>query len=148
MSYTEEKETDFVVVKEDYSRFLCKDGTLIKAKIVVKKIFFHPQKTPEGYPVGVGLDTSNSVSALVPDALKRDPSAESWNPQIDKGEEIPFDEQQVQTQEYVTPDGFRITVRPVVTKILRYGKYNARREPVYSVNIQAITNIDKMESTA
>lgn len=46
-----------------------------------------------------------------------------------------------------TPDGFGITVKPVVTKIFRYNKYNVYSEPIYNVNVQAITNIDKIEST-
>jgi hypothetical protein len=148
MSQFEGREADFVVVKEDYSRFLCKDGTIIKAKIVVKKIFFHPQKTPEGYPMSVALDAINVAVAVVPESLKRTPSKELYNPLTDKGKEISFDEQQVHIQEYITPDGFRVTVKPVVTKIMKYDKYNVYGEPIYNVNIQAITNIEKMASTA
>jgi hypothetical protein len=144
MSQFEGREADFVVVKEDYSRFLCKDGTIIKAKIVVKKIFFHP----EGYPMSVALDAINVAVAVVPESLKRTPSKELYNPLTDKGKEISFDEQQVHIQEYITPDGFRVTVKPVVTKIMKYDKYNVYGEPIYNVNIQAITNIEKMASTA
>ncbi len=147
MSVIDSKEVDFVVLKEDYSRFLVHDGTCIKAKIVVKKIFFNPQKTPEGYPVGISVDTFNAVSAVVPQSLKRQPSTEQMNPQKDKGEEVKFEEQKVEIQEYMTPDGFKITVKPIITKILKYDKYNNYGEPTYSVVLQAITNIEKIEST-
>lgn len=140
------KDVDFIVLKEDYSRYLVNDGTIIKAKIVVKKILFNPQLTPEGYPQGVAVDTINAVSAMVPHGLKRSPSPEQWNPMTEKGEEMKFDEQSIQLQEYMTPDGFKITVKPVVTKIFKYNKYNSYGEPAYNINIQAITNIEKIES--
>jgi hypothetical protein len=142
------KDVDFVVLKEDYSRYLVSDGTIIKAKIVVKKILFNPQLTPEGYPQSVAVDTINAVSAMVPHGLKRNPTQEPWNPMTEKGEEMKFDEQSIQLQEYMTPDGFKITVKPVVTKIFKYSKYNNYGEPTYNINIQAITNIEKIESTA
>jgi hypothetical protein len=142
------KDVDFVVLKEDYSRYLVSDGTIIKAKIVVKKILFNPQLTPEGYPQSVAVDTINAISAMVPHGLKRNPTQEPWNPMTEKGEEMKFDEQSIQLQEYMTPDGFKITVKPVVTKIFKYNKYNNYGEPAYNINIQAITNIEKIESTA
>lgn len=143
----ESQEVDFVVLSEDYSRYLVSDGTIIKAKVVVRKIFFNPQKTPEGYPAGVGVDTMNAIAAIVPAAQRRKPSTEQFNPQVDKGTEIKFEEQEVKTQEYMTTNGFRITIRPVVTKIFKYQKVNNYGEPIYNLVIQSITNIEKIEST-
>lgn len=144
----EMKEVDFVVLKEDYSRFiLIADGTILKAKAVVKKIFFHPQKTPEGYPASMAVDTTNIISSIVPPSSKRQPSPEPWNPQRDRGEEVEFNEQKIEVQEYMTPDGFRVTVKPVLTKVLKYSKFNEFGEPIYGLTMQAITNIEKIEST-
>lgn len=148
MSTVEMKEVDFVVLKEDYSRFiLITDGTVVKAKAAVKKIFFHPQKTPEGYPASIMIDTMNIISSLVPASAKRAPSPEPWNPQTDRGEEVEFNEQKIEIQEYMTPDGFRVTVKPVITKILKYSKFNNFGEPIYGITMQTITNIEKIEST-
>ena len=147
MSTVEMKEVDFVVLKEDYSRFLISDGTIMKVKAPVRKIFFHPQKTPEGYPVSMSVDSINFMSAMVPPASKRPASTEPWNPQIDKGEEMKFDEQKIENQEYMTPDGFRITVKPTITKVLKYQKFNNHGEPIYGIIIQIIMNIEKIEST-
>ena len=147
MAMVESQEVDFVVLSEDYSRYLVSDGTIIKAKVVVRKIFFNPQKTPEGYPAGVGVDTMNAIAAIVPSAQRRKPSMEQFNPQLDKGTETKFEEQEVKTQEYMTTNGFRITIRPVVTKIFKYQKVNNYGEPIYNLVIQSITNIEKIEST-
>ncbi len=147
MSVIDSQEADFVVMSEDYSRFLLNDGTTIKAKVVVRKIFFSPQKTPEGYPASIGLDTMNAVAAIVPVAQRRPPNMEPVNFQVEKGTEIKFEEMDVKIQEYMTTSGFRITVKPIVTKVFKYGKANQYGEPIYNVVIQSITNIEKIDST-
>ena len=48
----------------------------------------------------------------------------------------------------MTTNGFKISVRPVLTKVFKYDKYNHLGEPLYNVTLQAITNIDKIETTA
>ena len=134
----EMQEVDFIVLKEDYSRFtLINDGTVLKAKIVVKKIFFHHKKT-SGYPASITLDTMNVVSSVP----HKSPSPEPWNPQ-DIGNEVGFTEQKINTQEYMTSNGFRVTVKPVLTKVLKYSKFNMFGESIYGLTIQAITNIKK-----
>ena len=142
------EEIDFVVLNEDYSRFLVHDGTIIRAKVVVKKIFFATQKTPEGYPAGISLDSINVVAAIVPPGNRGQPSVEPFDVTREKGEEKKFEEQETRTQEYMTTNGFKISVKPVVTKVFRYQKYNNYGEPIYNVIMQAITNIDKVTSTA
>lgn len=142
------QEVDFAVIGEDYNRFLLNDRTILKAKIVLKKIFFTSLKTPEGYPLNTAFDSLNVVTALVHQSLRKQPSAEPYNPQQDKGTEIKFEEQQSKEQEYMTTNGFRLYIRPVLTKVFRYDKYNMFGEPLYNASLQAITRIDKIESTA
>lgn len=142
------QEVDFVVLSEDYSRWVVHDGTIIKAKIVIRKIFFMPQLTPEGYPAGFFFDSVNAVAAIVPPSLRSNPSSELFNPQVEKGQEMPFEEQDIKKQEYMTTNGFRITLKPTVTKVFRYSKNNAYGEPVYNVILQSISNIHKIETTA
>ena len=115
---------------------------------MVKKIFFHPQTTPEGYPKSYGVDSVNITSALVPSSLKRQPSSEPWDPDRDMGEEMRFDEQKAGIQEYMTHDGFRVTLRPVLTKVFKYQKFNNFGEPIYSVQMQTITNVEKTTNAA
>ncbi len=141
-------EMDFVVMKEDYSRYLLSDGTILKVKIVVKKVFRTADLTPQGYPNSVSIDSFNAVVAMVQQSQKRKPSKERWDPTRDKGEEIKFEPQEEKWQEYMTADGFRILVKPVMTKVIKYSKYNDFSEPVYSATIQAITNMEKLSSTA
>jgi hypothetical protein len=141
------EDVDFAVLREDYSRYLVHDGTVLKIKIVVRKILFTSERTPEGYPANMALDTLNIAVAIVPPTLRRPPSAEPYDPKRDVGKEQQFMEQQVATQEYMTTNGYRITVRPVLTKVLKYDKYNNLGEPIYNTAIQAITNIEKIATT-
>ena len=139
---------DFVVMKEDYSRYLIHDGTTLKVKIVVRKIFKQGDISPQGYPAAVGIDPQNVLSAIVPPGLKRPPSKEQFDPTKDVGEEVKFEAQEEKWQEYMTPDGFKVSVKPVVTKIFKYKKYNAFGEPIYNAIVQSITNVEKIETTA
>ena len=148
MSSYELKEVDFRVIKEDFSRYMLEDGTTIKIKIVLRRVFFSPINTPEGYPTDSAYDTANAaVGVSVPQKLKRSPSSEPFNPLVDKGEEINFREQEINEQEYVTDNGFRIFIKPIITKVFRYNKYNQLGEPIYNVMSQQISNVEKMQST-
>lgn len=140
-------ETDFVVMKEDYSRYLVHDGTILKVKIVVRKILRSSDFTPQGYPSTINVDSMNAVVAIVPLSLKREASKEEFEPNIDVGEEVGFDPQEEKWQEYMTNEGLKILVKPVVTKVIRYKKYNNFGEPIYAATVQAITNISKLGST-
>jgi hypothetical protein len=141
-------EMDFAVMAEDYSRYLLQDGTTLKVKIVVRKIFRTAEITPQGYPASLSIDSVNAVAAIVPPSLKGAPSKERFDPTKDVGEEIKFDPIEEKWQTYMTPEGYKILVKPVLTKVIKYKKYNQYGEPIYSAVIQAITNIEKITSTA
>lgn len=78
------EEVDFIVISEDYSRYLVHDGSILKLKIVIRKILFTPQRTPEGYPASVNVDAINVVTAIVPPGNRREPSVDPFNPQKKK----------------------------------------------------------------
>jgi hypothetical protein len=142
------EEVDFVVINEDYSRYLVHDGSILKVKIVVRKILFAAQRTPEGYPAAVNVDAINIATAIVPPGNRREPSVEPFDATKDKGEEKRFEEQEVKKQEYMTTNGFRVTIKPVLTKVFRYEKFNNFGEPIYTTAMQSIINIDKITNTA
>ena len=141
-------EMDFVVVSEDYSRYLVKDGSTLKVKIVVRKIMRMGLITAQGYPTNLGLDAFNVITSMVPPGLKAEPSKEPWNPVTDVGTELKFEPIEEKWQEYITHDGYKVLVKPVVTKVIRYDKYNEFGEPIYSATVQTIMNIERFASTA
>lgn len=138
-------DTDFTIVNEDWSRYLVEDGTLIKVRIVVNKILHSVDRSPIGYP-NFSIASNNLVSALVPPRLKKEPSKERFDPRKDMGQEMKFEAIQENWQEYHTTEGFKISVKPVVTKIVRYMKYNVFGEPIYNIpNVQNILNAERIK---
>jgi hypothetical protein len=144
MASEELREVDFSIIKEDYSRFILDDGTKIKAKIVVRKIFISTQSTAEGYPIQTGFDIMHIAVATVPRDLRREPSPQPVNLQNEVGEEIHSVKEEILEQQYDTENGFRITIKPILTKAFRYNKYDMYGDPMYNVSLQQITNIDKL----
>jgi hypothetical protein len=138
-------DTDFTIVNEDWSRYLVEDGATIRLRIVVYKILRTSEKDQLGYPT-FSIASNNVVGALVPPHMKKEPSQEPFDPKKDLGKEMKFETFQETWQEYHTTDGFKVLIKPVVTKIIKYLKYNSFGEPIYNLpNIQHILNIEKIQ---
>ena len=98
-----------------------------------------------GYTI-IAVSTVNIVCAIVPEHLKKQPDATRIDPSVDRPVEIDFSVPVEVWQEYHTADGFRVLLRPVVTKVQKYEKYNGFGEPIYSVgNIQQIMDIKRIK---
>lgn len=139
-------EIDFQVVKEEYTRYLLDDRTLLKVKIPATKMIESDMIDATGYP-SIAVNTTSIVCAIVPEHLKKEPSSTGINPSVDRPVEVNFSMSEEVWQEYHTKDGYKILVRPVVTKVLKYDKYNTFGEPIYSVgNIQQIIDIKHIKS--
>ena len=134
------KEVDFMVLKEDWSRYLLNDGTELRVRIIVKKIV-ETGRGDMGYP-NLGTEAMNAVSAMCPDRMKRPPSA-SFNPQADPHTEVKFTATEEKWQEYQMTNGYKLLVKPVLTKVFKYDKYNTFGEPIYTTVIQSILNVEK-----
>ena len=108
------------MLKEDWSRFLrLSDGFQLKIRVVTVDLFRTVQLSPTGYP-DMSVASENVISAIVPDRLKRMPSTEPFHPETDIADELTFEEMEVKQQEYLTPDGFKVTIKPVLQKVFRY----------------------------
>ena len=134
------KEVDFMVLKEDWSRYLLNDGTELRVRIVVRKII-ETGMGEMGYP-NLAIESMNAVSAMCPDRMKRPPST-SFNPQTDPYIEIKFTTREENWQEYQTTSGYKLLVKPVLVKVFKYEKYNNIGEPIYNTSIQSILNVEK-----
>ncbi len=69
------------------------DGTRLFVRMAVRKILRTPELGDTGYP-DVTMESTNIVTAYVPDWLKRQPSIPPYDPRVDKGEEIRFEAQE------------------------------------------------------
>lgn len=141
-------EIDFRVVKEEYTRYLLEDRTLLKVKIPAIKMIESDTVDHTGYPV-IGVNTTNIVCAIVPEHMKKKPTDTGVGHSLDNPAEIDFSMTEEVWQEYHTKDGYRVLIKPVVTKVHKYNNYNEFGEPIYSVgNIQKILDIKQMKPNA
>lgn len=137
-------EIDFQVIKEEYTRYLLEDRTVLKVKIPAIKMIESETVDAAGYPT-IAVNTTNIVCAIVPDHLKKKPTGTDVDPFVDRPTELDFSVTDEVWQEYHTMDGYKILIRPIVTKVLKYEKYNAFGEPIYLVgNIQQILDIKRI----
>ena len=141
-----EKEVDFEVLEEPWARYKLKDGTTIRLRIPVVKIFESLKKGPLGYP-NFRIASQSLVSALVPETLKGEPSDTKEVKPEDYIEESKIIQRLEETwQRYKTEDGWIIKVKPFVRKIFKSNKYNNEGEPIYSVDWQVIIDVEKSSS--
>src|ERR1700712_2180695 len=104
---------DFVILKEDWSRYRIDDGSIMKVRVAVIDIYRSIQTSNTGYPE-LQYISQNLVSAIVPEKLRGIPSIQPVDIQNDIPEELRFEELEIKDQEYITPDGFKIIIKPVL----------------------------------
>ncbi len=137
---------DFVILKEDWSRYRIDDGSIMKVRVAVIDIYRSIQTSNTGYPE-LQYISQNLVSVIVPEKLRGIPSIQPVDTQNDIPEELRFEELEIKDQEYITPDGFKIIIKPVLQKIFEYNKFNGTGEPVYQATMHSIPNIEKIRNT-
>ena len=140
MSYPQE--FDFDVIKENYTRWRVSDRTVIKAKFVLRKFSQIGEIDPLTKIPGFAIDKANIAVAMVPDSLKNYANKGMVISGSGVGEMLDVEPINEDWQEYRIANGFKLSLRPVITKVFRYNKYDALGEPIYEIsNIQMITDL-------
>ena len=143
MSYP--KEFDFDVIKEDYTRWRVSDKTLLKTKLVLRKFLQLGDIDPTTQTPEFAIDKIDVVAAIVPDSLKNY-SDEKPVTTGGVGDMLEVEQINDDWQEYRIANGFKLSLRPVITKVLRHNRYNSLREPIYQVtNMQMITDLTPLK---
>ncbi|MDI9609868.1 MAG: hypothetical protein QXU31_08405 [Archaeoglobaceae archaeon] len=137
------RELDFKTIREEWMHIHLEDGTLIRFKSVLTRVFDTGQRDPVGEPI-YRIDSQNVVVAKAPDELKGTPSefvppiqeiAKKRRPTAVKIRAIVGDD----WNEYELEDGSRIKIKTIVTKVLRLdGFYDAYGNPVYIIQSQMV----------
>jgi len=145
MSITIE-DVDFDIINEKWSYFKLKDGTLLRGRVIIRKIVrkgFHPI----GYP-NYDIDYTIVYSARVPKEFLREPSSkapkiikENVEAEFNYPDDIEILKDNV--QEYETDDGFIVKVKFVPMKVLKLKQSNRYGEPIYVIYSQILINLIK-----
>jgi hypothetical protein len=137
------RELDFKTIREEWVHVHLEDGTVIRFKSVLTRVFDTGQRDPIGEVI-YRIDSQNVVVARAPDELKGQPSefippiheiAKKKKPTAVKIRAIVGDE----WNEYELEDGSRIRIKTVITKVLRLdGYFDAYGNPIYVIQSQMV----------
>lgn len=137
------KELDFRARKEEWMNVFLEDGTVIRFKSVLTRVFDTGQRDTLGEPI-YRIDSQNVVVAKSPEELRGQPSefvppiqeiAKKRKPTVVKIKAIVGED----WNEYELEDGSVIRTKTVITKVLRLdGYFDPYGNPVYVVQSQMI----------
>jgi len=142
--FTSLKELDFKTIREEWMNIQLEDGTVIRFKTVLVRVFETGQVDPITGEPKYNVEGQNIVVARAPDELKGEPS--DFIPPI---QELVKKKKPIEVKikgitgddwnEYELETGKKIRTKPVITKILRIDDYYDRYgNPMYVVQSQII----------
>jgi len=143
-----QEDVDFKIINENWSYFKLKDGTIIRGRVVVRKIVKRGVDKL-GYPL-YDINYTNVFSAKVPEDLLREPGREPitlTKEDIECEFNYPNEVEVVKEniQRYETEDGYIIEIKLVPLKVLRLKKANRFGEPIYVIHSQVLVNVRRQE---
>ncbi|MCD6139316.1 MAG: hypothetical protein J7J91_12255 [Deltaproteobacteria bacterium] len=138
------KEIDFKTVKEEWLTIELEDGTIIKFKSVLLRVFETDKVDPITGERIYYVEGQNIVVARAPDKLKGKPSEHIPPIQelVKKGNPVEVKVKKIYEDgwnEYELENGDRLRVKPVITKVLKIkGFYDKHGDPIYIVQSQLV----------
>ena len=137
MSITlEPEEIEFTIEKEGWNICELNDGTTLKIRPIVLKIF-KTKAVPPGKGAGFGIAAQNIVVAKARSDKRGTPPAQAYPPNaIEKAQKtkVSYTEKEEVWNSYLLPDNRRLKVRLIVTSVVRAeGLYDPLGNPIYVV---------------
>lgn len=136
------EEVDFEVIKENWSRYSLREGSLLRIRSPVVKIFRAKQKDQFGR-TGYVTSGTNIVDVICPSHLKGKPSLDIRVTASDILQELEFEPITEEWAEYLLKDGTKIKIKPVVTKVSKTSKYSQFGDPIYIVDSQTVVKVEE-----
>lgn len=139
---------DFEIYREPWNKYSLKDGSSIKARIILHKVLLketlRPDGTVEKKGYGVEAQTLN-VPYNVPDTLKGAPSDQTRTPaELEAAivqDDIPYDTIAQEWNEYIVEDGTKIKLQLTMVKVARTSFFDKYGNPIYLVQNGTIPTI-------
>lgn len=132
-------ELGFEPVDEGWNEYRLSDGSHLRIRPIVIKVFKSQQMTIEGTPV-IGYAASNILSVKVPIELKKN-KAQDGEPTDDERTEVDFEVVKEFWNEFKIEGDLSIRIKLVVSRVIRTAKYNSFGEPIYVVSSGNVANI-------
>jgi hypothetical protein len=134
------KELDFDIVSEEWNHYTLSDGSVLRIRPIVVKIFRTEKKKPSGEPV-FGFAALNIASVKVPNELRKASSEEE-----EKQTPIDFEPVKEVWNIFTLEGGFNLKVKLVVSRVTRTAKVNEFGEPIYIIKSDNISDVEPLKS--
>ena len=120
-------ELEFTIESEDWNQYRLADGSVLRIRPIVFKVFESPQRTLAGDPV-YGFAATNVTTVRVPNELKQDVAEDE-----DIRVPVEFEPEKEVWNTYHLEGKVDLKVKLVVSKVIRTSKKNQFHEPIYIV---------------
>lgn len=139
-------ELDFEPVREGWNHYRLSDGSLLRIRPIVFKVFHSQQMTIEGKPL-IGYAASNVISVRVPDELKKNKLPEG-EPTSEEKTPIEFETIQEIWNEFKCEGDMKLRVKLVMSRVIRTSKFNSFGEPIYVVSSGNVADVQVEAETS
>lgn len=135
---------DFEVVKEIWNRYELADNTILKVKVILTAVRkTDPSRAAEkNTKGGYAMDFQNIVVLLTNEEGPPDPKA--YSPHDLQAaivrDDIRYTTMSQEWNEYITDDGGKIRLQPLLLRVNKTSKFDAKGHPVYTTEMNI--NID------
>ena len=134
-----DKELDFDIIKEPWTKYKLEDSTIFRLKNPVLKAYKTNKLDNLGLPqYRVGGITL--VAVTVPPELKGTPAESLTIEPADIISEMKYSIISEDWCEYKLEDGAIFRTKVIATKIVKTKKYNSEGDPIYTCNWQVLTD--------
>lgn len=130
----ESRYVDFKTTKEVWNEYKLEDGTIIKLKFILIKLFKEPN--------GLGLNSTIITGAIPSPDLFGTPSQSTYSPEelaksIEE-KDLEFEPIKEDWNVYELADKSKLSVKPILVSVSRTNKHDQHGEPIYAIQPQQI----------
>lgn len=133
---------DFDVVKEPWNKYELNDGTIIKTRIVLKKLVKEMLDKKQGK---FGID-AQPVTVVLTSSEQNGPPDPKPHPPEELRQSIEKDDLRYTTlaeewNEYIVDDGSRVRIKSTVMQISKTTKFDRNGDPIYLVDTNNLVEV-------
>jgi len=139
---TEYRELGFEVIREPWNKYELPDGSTLKIKLVLTRVFRKVAKEEVSYE----FDTQNiTCLSFVPKEAKGEPTERGYTSEELSSsiieDNVKYITRLEEWNEYILEDGTKLKLKLTVSKVSKTNKFDKRGEPIYIVEHAMLPHI-------
>lgn len=138
-------ELTFEPIKEGWNEYKLSDGSILRIRPIVFKVFETSQRTISGDPL-IGYAAANVTNVRIGESIKKNIDS-IIDPAIESRTIVEFEVHQENWNEYNLENSYKLKVKLVVSKIVRTSRINQFGEPVYIVSSNNVADVQSIDNS-